>query len=285
MFSLLCGFIAVINISIVGTLWQKRGQQFSLRSAKVDEVIKSRAIRLRIWPQYLFPITRTSRLVFACLAASVASVAQSNPSTDEGMKPYDSFHGGAIDSISMTSGNLFAHKQLYSSAQRGRATLTLSMQYNNKGYRLQTACTTTTTTVCDYTWHWQGSGMMLIPDQRLGISSQHVDSGFQTSTGQEIWVYVYTAQTSDGSMHPLADTGNGYRSIDASGILWNGSSFTTAQDRNGMYETFGGTTADTNGNFTSTDSSGNWTDTLGRVVPAIPGPTPLQPPLLPARLA
>jgi RHS repeat-associated protein len=212
------------------------------------------------------------QLVFAYLAVSVVAMAQSNPSTDQGMKPYDSFHGGAIDSISITSGNLFVHRQLYASGQRGRAALTLSLQYNNKGYRLQTACTTTTTTVCDYTWHWQGSGVVLFPDQTMSVSSQNVDSGFQTGTGQEIFVTVYTARTSDGSTHPLADTGNGYRSIDASGILWNGGSFTTAQDRNGMYESLAGTTTDANGNSTSTDSSGNWIDTLGRVIPAIPGP-------------
>ena len=57
------------------------------------------------------------------LACSMASLAQNNPNTDQGMKPFDSFHGGTIDSVSITSGNLMFHAPLYSLPQRGRAGL------------------------------------------------------------------------------------------------------------------------------------------------------------------
>lgn len=211
-------------------------------------------------------------VLVAILLFSICLFGQSNPNTDIGMKPYDSLHGGALDSVSLTSGNLFFHHTEYAAPQRGRAGLSLSLQYNNKGFQLQTACAPPSHT-CSYTWHFVGNGMTLIPDQTLYVNSKHVDSGIQDQNGNELWVYVYSAKAADGSMHPLGDTGNGFRSIDGSGILWNGSSFTSAQDRSGVIETFSGTSADPNGNFTSTDSSSNWIDTLWRTIPAVPGPT------------
>src|SRR5215468_7880223 len=195
---------------------------------------------------------------------------QNNPNTDQGLKPYDSLHGGALDSVSMTSGNLFFHLPVYSLPQRGRVGLTFSLQYNNKGFRLQTACPPPPQTgQCNYTWLWSGGGVTVINDQSLSVGGQNTDTGATNGNGTELYVMVYNAKTSDGAQHPLADTGNGYRTIDGSGILWNGASVVSAQDRSGMY---GGGTLDPNGNTLSMDSSNNWIDTLGRVIPPVPGP-------------
>ena len=100
------------------------------------------------------------RFVAIILLTGVFALGQSNPNTDQGMKPYDSFHGGALDSVSMTSGNLFFHKQLYALAQRGRSALSFSLQYNNKGFRLLTSCPTQQT--CTYTWLWNSNGVQLL---------------------------------------------------------------------------------------------------------------------------
>src|SRR5215468_10202284 len=97
---------------------------------------------------------------------------QNNPNTDQGLKPYDSLHGGALDSVSMTSGNLFFHKPLYALPQRGRVELTFSLQYNNKGFRLMTNCPTPQT--CSLTWILNQGGVGLQPDQGLAAGPQRV---------------------------------------------------------------------------------------------------------------
>jgi len=83
---------------------------------------------------------RAFPLLAAFLFFWASASAQNNPNTDQGLKPYDSFHGGNLDSVSMTSGNLFFHKTEYAAAQRGQAALTYSLLYNNKAFRLQIAC-------------------------------------------------------------------------------------------------------------------------------------------------
>jgi RHS repeat-associated protein len=224
---------------------------------------------------------RLCSLVLFLAAGSFLAPGQSNSNTDQGLKPYESFQGGMLDSVTMTGGNLFFHETEYAVGQRGRVGLTFSLQYNNKGLRLQIICPGGTGTGCttSYKWIWVGSGVRLISDQGLFVSGtvpfaaacSKVDSGSNQGNGTgEIFVYVCNATTPDGSTHPLADTGSGYRSIDASGILWQGvpaSSVLTPLDRNGM---FVGGSQDTNGNLLSTNSSGNYIDTLGRVIPPQP---------------
>lgn len=206
------------------------------------------------------------------LACGIAGFAQNNPNTDQGMKPFDSFHGGALDSVSITSGNLVFHVPFYSLPQRGRVGLNFSMLYNNKGFRLQTSCPPPPQHGCTNTWHFVGKGITVVDDEDpvsgVAMTSSRVDTGAQDGFGDEVFATVYSAVTVDGSIHQLADTGNGYRSIDGSGILWN-SSANTSLDRGGMY--FGGLQAeDPNGNSVTDNLDGSRTDTLGRSIPAIP---------------
>src|SRR5262249_21010523 len=51
------------------------------------------------------------------LASSLS--AQAAPDVEQGMKPYGSYHGGDLDSISMSNGNLFFHADLFAYSQRG----------------------------------------------------------------------------------------------------------------------------------------------------------------------
>src|SRR5215467_12602155 len=133
-------------------------------------------------PFYCFARLRFGKSLLAalCVLYSGLVFAQNNPNTDQGMKPYDSFHGGALDSVSVTSGNLFFHKTEYAVPQRGSVGLSFSLQYNNKGFQLQIVCvngsrgpwesplSTSTNpsnggTGCAayYFWHWVGSGVQL----------------------------------------------------------------------------------------------------------------------------
>src|SRR5215469_15912870 len=132
------------------------------------------------------------------LAQTALLWAQNNPNTDQGMKPYDSFHGGALDSVSVTSGNLFFHHTEYSVPQRGHVGLTFSLQYNNKGFRLRIVCVNGTKgpwqmppasanppssgslgCAAHYIWHLSGgstqvfTGVQLISDQTLRIIQQN----------------------------------------------------------------------------------------------------------------
>jgi RHS repeat-associated protein len=241
-------------------------------------------------------------LALLWLAGGTLALGQTNPNTDQGMKPFDSFHGGALDSISVTSGNLYFHKTEYAAPQRGHVGLTFSLQYNNKGYRLQINCVNGSRgpwqmppgsspnpsnggqgCTANYIWHWVGGGVQLIPDQSLFVQSQNTDTGANNGQGSEVFTMVYSAATADGSTHLLGNTGSEYRALDASGIRWDGTSVLTALDRNGTYGMFGGGSTDSNGNFVSQDSSNNYTDTLGRVIP--PPPNFLATQTLPASTA
>ena len=69
-----------------------------------------------------------SLLLFA--AASVS--AQSNPNEEQGLKPYDTWHGGDLDSISVINGGLSLHIPLASFPQRGNLGLSFLVTFSNK---------------------------------------------------------------------------------------------------------------------------------------------------------
>jgi hypothetical protein len=72
------------------------------------------------------------------LASSVAGVAQTSPDLEQGMKPYGSYHGGAIDSVSLTNQNLTLHAPLFAYSQRGgELAFPVSLLYNNKVFSIQ----------------------------------------------------------------------------------------------------------------------------------------------------
>src|SRR5689334_7845664 len=57
-----------------------------------------------------------------------------NPNTETGFKPFGSYQGGGIDSVSLSNGNLIVHARLFCYPQRGIRSLCFSISYNNKGY-------------------------------------------------------------------------------------------------------------------------------------------------------
>lgn len=61
------------------------------------------------------------------------AVAQNDPSLDTGLKPYGSYHGGDLDSVSLTNGNLTLHIPLAGYPQRGNLGYTPRIIYNSKG--------------------------------------------------------------------------------------------------------------------------------------------------------
>lgn len=73
-------------------------------------------------------------LIPLTFAVSILASAQNDVNSDEGLKPYGSYMGGNIDTVSLTNGNLTLHIPLFSYPQRGgRLNLSFYLRYNNKG--------------------------------------------------------------------------------------------------------------------------------------------------------
>ncbi len=72
------------------------------------------------------------------LAGSIPVLAQSNPNEEQGLKPYDSWHGGDLDSVSLSNGGLVLHLPLASFPQRGNLDLSFMVRFSTKQWRLVT---------------------------------------------------------------------------------------------------------------------------------------------------
>jgi len=212
------------------------------------------------------------------LAPSARAQLTIDPTLERGLKPYGSFEGGDIDSISMTNGNLNLHLPLISYPQRGgKLSLSFSLKFDNNSYSYsssnQTGCTTKPF-VCVYGTAVNGPYMEIVPN--LGLTA-YVSGVIPPTNGP-----YATLESPDGSQHEMGPvSGGGWRSIDATGYLCL-SNCATIIDRDGIRYTnlnaAGQATRfeDPNGNYITAalNSKGvitSYTDTLGRVVPAPPG--------------
>src|SRR5258708_26750331 len=72
------------------------------------------------------------------LAGSIPVLAQSNPNEEQGLKPYDSWHGGDLDSVSLSNGGLVLHLPLASFPQRGNLDLSFMVRFSTKQWRVVT---------------------------------------------------------------------------------------------------------------------------------------------------
>jgi RHS repeat-associated protein len=237
-------------------------------------------------------------LLGVMLAGSFPALAQTNVNEEQGMKPYDSFHGGDLDSISMTNGGLALHIPLVSFPQRGNLDLSFSVYASSKQWR-----TRVNSVECNNpndpngcTPYWipivrginqpqfgsvavEGayvtSSLDWIPDNECNVIPGNENNG---NTVEYDWTAGITAP--DGNVHSfgggISFNGLGcptppYRALDASGILQ--SDANTIIMPNGTHFNF-----PTNGNPSFVDANGNtillnstaYTDTLGRSVPFPP---------------
>src|SRR5258708_25546323 len=72
------------------------------------------------------------------LAGRIPVLAQRNPNEEQGLKPYDSWHGGDLDSVSLSNGGLVLHIPLASFPQRGNLDLSFMVRFSTKQWRLVT---------------------------------------------------------------------------------------------------------------------------------------------------
>src|SRR6266850_2014233 len=233
---------------------------------------------------------RAAFVVFTCfLVITIPVCAQSNGSLENGINPYGSYHGGNIDTVSMTNGNLFLHIPLLSYPQRGgKLTLDFFIRFNAKNWYTSFTCFASSGT-CFGRWfrddRYGMNGVEVAKDQTLYFKSDVVQVKMQTG-GQTFTsdVSLRSAVSPDGSSHLVGQSSsvfsNIFPAVDGSGYTPLG--FTHVIDRNGVrYKqiifgnppTGAGTeTQDPNGNKITVSPSG-WTDTLGRFIPgSLTGP-------------
>ena len=214
-----------------------------------------------------------------CLLIPALALAQADVNVEQGLKPYGSYLGGNLDSVSLTNGNLTLHIPLVSYPQRGgRLNLSFFLRYNNKGYHINNSGTSAG-------WIWDGVGVDVARDQLWGSRSERLKYVIPTDNGNRtIFVTVNSIVSPDGAAHVIgASSGaKGWSSgvLDGSALGYFG--IVDLLDGNSPIPTppscpqplpsswFPVTSQDPNGNKITTNANG-WMDTLGRQIPGEPG--------------
>lgn len=187
--------------------------------------------------RYLFLVVLTLSLLVPAFAQQMADV-------EQGLKPYGTYHGGDIDSISMTNGNLTLQIPLTSYAQRGRISTDEWLSYNAKNYAYTQQCSQTETPVDGDPEPIFGHPMFCTerivrnggdfgpavhtPNDATVMVSYPVVQTDGTNTTYEKLITVYSG---DGSGHQLGFVGTAqslgygtagsmYRSVDGTGWLF-----------------------------------------------------------------
>ena len=224
----------------------------------------------------LRPVARVLTVLFVFATANTLAHAQTTGDIAEGFTPYQSFHGGDVDSVNLYNGNLILRIPLASYPQRGGALkVSYSFLVNTKSSHVVKTCTPVTPSNCTYFWSYNGGGV--VEDDAVGIIEKVIQPIPQSTNRDSEFAIV----TSDGAQHPMVpEDSTGQVTGDATGFWANSSTFTTAPaptviiDRNGVRNfitaTNGVLREDPNGNQITIASNGILTDTMGRSLPYMP---------------
>src|SRR5882672_4447904 len=228
------------------------------------------------------------------LAGSVSVFAQNNPNEEQALKPYDSWHGGDLDSVSMTNGGLSLRIPLAAFPQRGNLGLSFMVRYSNKAWQVHTTPMPPP--------HPAGRGWRPIPNSGAQIVSSvdwWMQSNYSEDTCEGCGIFATWSQSvsaPEGNVHQFGGQASGaapaypMRSLDATGLLHpnpqtmilpNGTIYSypsliattnTTPPAGGKNGAQASTVTDANGNQITINSSG-WTDTMGRLIPGSTSPT------------
>jgi RHS repeat-associated protein len=231
-------------------------------------------------------------LLGVMLAGSFSALAQTNVNEEQGMKPYDSWHGGDLDSISMTNGGMVLHIPLVSFPQRGNLDLSFSVYASSKSWQTRVnaveCANPNDPNGCTPQWVpiVRGSQPQFggVPAEGAYVTSSLdwiVDNECNVEPGNEnngnTATYNWSANVTgpDGSVHQFGSgsstsscPGPPFRALDASGILQANNGAIVMPNGTRFFDPLA-TAIDTNGNKISLNS-GVYTDTLGRAVPLPP---------------
>jgi RHS repeat-associated protein len=237
--------------------------------------------------------------------------AQTLPSTTSddqmGMQPYQSYHGGDIDVVSLSTGTLNVNLPFLSYPQRGKLHLSFNLFYNNQWQHRGEECPLHST--CMWIWGYplpestlpiERSDMFVGSAQQFDVTGSDIPVSFYGGGGRLLYTIYYAnwwLQTADGSKHvlgnmgTLTETGSSpnffeqgsgpWETLDATGWRVNGAftaggetwvpgTPTSILDADGTYyDTATAFEEDPNGNKI-TQSGGITTDSLGRQIPSPP---------------
>ncbi len=235
------------------------------------------------------------------LSGSVLAVAQSNVNEEKGMKPYDSWHGGDLDSVSMTNGGVVYHIPLVCFPQRGGLELCFTVYANTKQWKSWVNplnCNNPNDpNGCTPRWiplpRGGPGGFGNLPLEAAYVTSNldwlldnecNVEQGNESNGFTPTYNWSASVTAPDGNAHQFGSGGSSFgcptppfRALDASGVLQpdgthiitpNGTRFTFSGVATSLNNLAGSLTAitDANGNQITVDvNSGNYTDTMGRV--------------------
>src|SRR5262249_18811650 len=135
--------------------------------------------------------------VVVLLVFGSSAFAQNDPTLDTGLKPYASYHGGYLDSVNLSNGNLTVHIPLASYPQRGGLGYSPRVIYNNKGWSVIPNCNRTTG-ICSPYWVWRGDGV------KADVSSENAFTVTWQPAAPGSLALMFNAGTADGSSHLLA---------------------------------------------------------------------------------
>jgi hypothetical protein len=244
--------------------------------------------------------------ILLSIVFSSALLAQSLPpgmAGDQlGEQPYQSYHGGDIDSVGLANGTLSLNFPFLSYSQRGKLHLSFNLMYNNEPQHLAQDCPPPPGQ-CAQVWGYDlSTGPLPLEKgdafvgwaQQVGITT----TGFvQQQTVSSTAYSNYSLLLADGTKHVLGNTGgtsltnhgsgNAYylisngplEALDASGWQLQGPWTATGQSHSSGLLTsgvtdadgvqYGNTIQDPNGNQI-TNSGTTITDSLGRQIPLPP---------------
>jgi RHS repeat-associated protein len=221
--------------------------------------------------------------LFLSITSAVAK-AQTTPDSSVGLTPYQSFHGGDIDSVNLSNGNLVLDIPIIAYPQRGALKMSFSLVYNSKNTHSTQTCFPGSPPRCVRFWFY-GIGPSVMDKGQVGIMEQIFQSPNQ---GPKLSEFAVT--TPDGAQHPilLNYPAVGQIAADGTGFWVNSSAVTTVPaptviiDRDGVRHyitpsTPGVISEDPNGNQIKIGTGGTITDTMGRVFLPSGGPAPGSP--------
>jgi hypothetical protein len=202
---------------------------------------------------------------FTIAVLTLACVAQDDPNLEQGMKAYGSYHGGNIDTVSLTNGNLMVQIPLFSTAQRGKVPVEYVILYNNKSWGTKS---THNQFGPSLQWDFKTVGTLGIV-QAGSLGARHNLFCRPSDPECNTPLYNETVTSWDGSIHQMGSTSStSYESIDGTGIRNDTSQGTVNASgiKNGtaFFE-------DSNGNQIGI-VAGNYVDTLGRAMPNLTNP-------------
>src|SRR5215467_3275717 len=203
------------------------------------------------------------------VTAGPSLLGQDDPNSEQGLKAYGSFHGGSIDSVSLTNGNLTLHSPIWSVPQRGSLDFELGIAYNNKGFTVAVSpsgCSQSgNINRCTNTVRSKVSGVFITQTHSFAGAADvpQAVSSWTDQSGNPVLFTKYDVTAGDGSKHTVGDLGTGwYQAIDGSGYRFNPTTGVTI-DANGTTSSAGVIT-DRNGNQMNVSTG---VDTVNRTIP------------------